>query len=88
MLARMAIMAITTSNSIRVNAEEVLFIFIWVFLGNEARVIVVFPEQVNNYFWLFFGRSTPDSSPKPVLAVNISHEPTRIDTKGTADDHG
>jgi hypothetical protein len=41
--ARMAIMAITTSNSIRVNAEEVLFIFIGVCL-RVARVISFFTD--------------------------------------------
>jgi hypothetical protein len=52
--------AMTTSNSISVNAEEnifVLFIFIG-YLGNEAGVIVVFAEQVNKYFDFFSGEVT------------------------------
>src|SRR6266487_3021661 len=52
-LARIAIIAITISNSIRVNAEKVFLIF---FIGMRlgmARLIAVFTEAVNSYFYLF-----------------------------------
>ena len=48
-LARIAIIAITTSNSMRVNAEEVLLIFISILIRN-ACLIAVLIEVVNSYF--------------------------------------
>src|SRR5436190_22759490 len=54
--ARMAMMAITTNNSIRVNAEEVLFV-LFIFIGvcfEVARVISLFTNKVNTYFLTFF----------------------------------
>src|SRR5438132_6764454 len=54
--ARIAIIAITTNNSIRVNAEEVLFV-LFIFIGvcfEVGRVISLFTNKVNTYFLTFF----------------------------------
>jgi hypothetical protein len=58
MLARIAIIAITTSSSIRVNAEEVLLNFICSRVAS-AQVIAVSTEIVNNYFPLIFQENFP-----------------------------
>src|SRR5437762_6720780 len=52
-LARIAIIAITTSNSIRVNAEEV-FLFIYIGAFNEAALGWWVPARVSSdSFYLF-----------------------------------
>jgi hypothetical protein len=58
MLARIAIIAITTSNSMRVNAKEILFNFIVIWVAS-ARVIAVSTEIVNNYLSLIFQENFP-----------------------------
>src|SRR5205823_1048193 len=52
-LARIAMIAITTSNSIRVNAEEV-FLFIYICAFDEAALEWMEPARVSSdYFYLF-----------------------------------
>src|SRR5439155_11299172 len=52
-LARIAIIAITTSNSIRVNAEEV-FLFIYMCAFDEAALGWVAPVTVSSYYFYLF----------------------------------
>src|SRR5438876_843258 len=62
MLARMAMIAITMSNSIKVNAEEI-FVFIYVFV-TECRVLSQYPWKkstvILNYFMGGGARRTSD----------------------------
>src|SRR5438105_1645704 len=54
-LARIAIIAITTSNSMRVNAEEV-FLIIYIYAFNKAALGWVVPARVSSdYSYLFLG---------------------------------
>src|SRR5438552_3349318 len=52
MLARMAMIAITISNSIKVNAEEI-FVFIYVFV-TECRVLSQYPWKKSTVIFNYF----------------------------------